>query len=135
MKHNAPCFCLDALNSAHGITTCSLCRATLLLFGSTLSRHHFCFGSFQVIDVSCRVRSLLGTATCIKPFLFSGYGRRERVRSPVRISVCFCKGVSSYRPPNEAQLHILDCTQTKVATSVIDERFVRATLDPQASMC
>ena len=55
-------------------------------------------------------------------FPFSGDGGRERVRSPARIPF-FCKGESSYRPPTEAQRHILDCTQSKVATSVIDERF------------
>ena len=42
------------------------------------------------------------TETC--RFLFSGDGGRERVRSPARIPLLFfCKGESSYRPPNEAQ--------------------------------
>ena len=41
------------------------------------------------------------TETC--RFLFSGHGRGERVRSPTRIPLFFCKGESSYRPPNDAQ--------------------------------
>ena len=36
MTHNAPCFGLNALDSAYGIATCSLCRATFSLFGLVL---------------------------------------------------------------------------------------------------
>ena len=72
----------------------------------SLSRNSFFF-LFDFVIPSLLFREFANlsdvyrTETC--RFLFSGHGRRERVRSPVRISLCFCKGVSSYRPPNEAQ--------------------------------
>ena len=44
MTHNAPCFGLNALDSTHGVTTYSLCRASLLFrefpYQAKLSRAH-----------------------------------------------------------------------------------------------
>ena len=104
----------------------------------SLSRNSFVF-LFDFVIPSLLFREFANLSDVYRTetfrFLFSGHGRRERVRSPFRIPLFFAN--ESHRIGHQTRLSdiFLIAHSRKVATSVIDERFVRATLDPRASMC